>query len=125
MSKRILVVDDEESMRKVIADSLEREYDVVCASNGKEACALIDEERYDLVITDLVMPEMNGIDLVMKLRESDPDQKIIAISGGGGIKGRFDYLPVAQLIGACSILSKPFQVKDLRETVHQLLSELR
>lgn len=120
--KSILVVDDETSMRQVITDALSGEYQITTATNGREAQSLLAVQSFDLVITDLVMPEMNGIDLLMALQQTNPEQKIIAISGGGGIQGRFDYLPVAQLIGACTVLRKPFPMNDLRTTVKEALA---
>ena len=119
--KNILVVDDESNMRQVISDALSGEYAITGAANGLEAQALLSQRGFDLVITDLVMPEMNGIEFLMSTRKSNPDQKFIAISGGGGIHGRFDYLPVAQLIGACIVLRKPFQMNELRNAVKQAL----
>ncbi len=120
--KTILVVDDESVMRQIIEEALSGEYAVASVTNGREAQALLAEKDFDLVITDLVMPGMNGIDLLMGLQKTKPKQKIIAISGGGGINGRFDYLPVAQLIGASIVLRKPFQMVGLRSAVHELLS---
>ena len=115
--KTILVVDDDALMLGVMKDALRREYSITCVSNGQEAQDLLTQEKYDLV-----MPEMNGIELLMTLQNNDPTQKIIAISGGGGITGRFDYLPVAQLIGANNVLRKPFQVAELRSIVKDLLN---
>jgi CheY-like chemotaxis protein len=67
------------------------------------------------------MPKMNGIDLVMALRRQYPALKIIAISGGGGITGRFDYLPVANLVGAARVIRKPFALAEMRTAVRELL----
>jgi DNA-binding NtrC family response regulator len=118
--KTILVVDDEPSMRHVIEDALSDDYNVVNVTNGREAWDRLAENKYDLVITDLVMPEMNGIDLVMGIRKTYPDQKLIIISGGGGIQGRFDYLPVAQLIAGCTAMRKPFPITELRDAVKKM-----
>lgn len=120
--KTILVVDDEAPMRDMIDTALSGEYDITCVANGREAQAVLAMREFDLIITDLVMPEMNGIDLLMSLQKTRPQQKILAISGGGGIAGRFDYLPVAQLIGAGKILRKPFAMADLRVAVQGLLA---
>ena len=120
--KTILVVDDEQCICQMIEDALSREYKVACAKNGRAAQALMAEQQFDLVIADLVMPEMNGIDLLMSLHQTQPNQKLIAISGGGGINGRFDYLPVAQLISGCTTLRKPFSINDLRGMVKALLT---
>jgi DNA-binding NtrC family response regulator len=119
--KTILVVDDEEYMCKMVTDLLSGDYDVAIASNGVEALSKMEAGEFDLVITDLVMPGMNGIDLLMNIGKRAPGQKVIAISGGGGITGRFDYLPVAKLIGASKVLRKPFEVTELRQSVKDVL----
>ena len=120
--KRVLVVDDEAYMREMIDDMLSDEYEIQQAENGVEALSLLESDEYDLVITDLVMPEMNGIDLLMNIDKKTPGQKVVAISGGGGLNGRFDYLPVAKLIGACTVIRKPFEVMELRKAVEEILA---
>ena len=67
------------------------------------------------------MPEKSGLDLIMELRKINPDIKVIAISGGGGIHGRFDYLPIAKLIGAMKVIQKPFRVDEVKAAVNGLL----
>lgn len=119
--KSILVVEDENIMRNLLEDSLSSEFAVTTVENGREAQDALDTAEYDLVITDLVMPEMNGIELIMSMTESRPQQKVLAISGGGGIKGRFDYLSIARLISSCRVLRKPFEMQQLKSTVHELL----
>jgi CheY-like chemotaxis protein len=115
--KKILVVDDEENIRFVLDELLNSDYAVSLAANGREALALIDKTAFDLIITDLVMPEMNGIELVIAVKNKTPNQKIIAMSGGGGITGRFDYLPVVQLLGADKIFAKPFDLHEVLAAV--------
>lgn len=119
--KRILVVDDEAAMRSLLQDMLEDDYAIETAANGAEAMAVLERGGIDLLITDLVMPRMNGIDLVMAVRKQHPQLGIIAISGGGGINGRFDYLPVAGLVGAARVLRKPFELSDLRQAIRDML----
>lgn len=119
---RILVVDDEESVREMLTQMLEPAgYDVIEAGNGAEACDVCKELPVDLIITDIVMPEKNGIDLIMDVKNEFPDTPVIAISGGGGITGRFDYLEIAKLVGAKNILKKPFAMADLRSAVDNIL----
>jgi YesN/AraC family two-component response regulator len=114
---RILIVDDEAHMRLLVGSMLEPlGHALLTAENGVVAARLLASEEIDLVITDLVMPEKNGIDLIMEIRRIAPAVKIVAMSGGGGINGRFDYLPIANLIGAAHILSKPF-TRDALSTV--------
>jgi DNA-binding response OmpR family regulator len=120
--KKILVVDDEEHMRLMLEDLLSDDYLVTLAANGREAEALFNTSSFDLMITDLVMPEMNGIELVISIKNKKPKQKIIAISGGGGASGRFDYLPVVQLLGADKIFAKPFELHELMKAVKLMLA---
>ena len=120
--KKILVVDDEENIRFVLDELLNSDYDVSLADNGREALALIGGTAFDLIITDLVMPEMNGIELVIAVKNKIPNQKIIAMSGGGGITGRFDYLPVVQLLGADRIFAKPFDLHEVLAAVKSTLA---
>ncbi len=109
-------------MRSILNDLLGDDYEVTLAANGQEAKELLGTTSFDLVITDLVMPEMNGIDLITSIINISPSTKIIAMSGGGGIQGRFDYLPVAQLIGAEKIFRKPFELSKMQATVAQMLA---
>ena len=119
----ILVVDDEAPVRNLLSDVLEKEgYTVFTAETGVEATDIYNSNDVDLIITDLVMPEKGGIDLIMELKKQDPNIKVIAISGGGGITGRFDYLPIAKLVGATEIIAKPFQVADIRAQVAKMLA---
>ena len=119
--KKILIIDDESHIRLMLQDLFESEYEVTCAANGREALEILEQAAFDLIITDLVMPELNGIDLVMSVRQKNPNQKIIAMSGGGGVKGHFDYLPVVQLIGANKIFAKPFQLNHIMTEVNEML----
>ena len=118
----ILVVDDEQPVCDMIKDMLEPAgYDVTATLSADQAFSIFKESSRDLLITDMVMPDTTGIDLIMKIKEISPDVKILAISGGGGINGRFDYLAVAELLGAKSILKKPFTLSDLRSKVKEVL----
>ena len=119
----ILVVDDEAPVRNLLKDVLEKEgYTVFTAETGVKASTIYDSNDIDLIITDLVMPEKGGIDLIMELKKKEPNIKVIAISGGGGITGRFDYLPIAKLVGASEIIAKPFQVTEIRAQVAKMLA---
>ena len=120
---KILVVDDEQNIRNILRESLTKDqHEVIEASSGLEACEILDSNAVELVITDLVMPGKTGLDLIMEIKEKIPDLSIIAISGGGGINGRFDYLPIAQLIGANNIIKKPFSIAEIKQTVTELLA---
>ncbi len=117
----VLVVDDEASMRKLIRAMLETSgYQVIEADSGNEALDKCKQHSIDIIITDLVMAGLNGIDLILALKEQHSVIPIIAISGGGGISGRFDYLEISSLLGASSVLKKPFDKAQLLSTIADL-----
>ncbi len=112
--KMVLVVDDEPSMRNLIRAMLETSgYQVIEASCGEDALVRCEEHKVDIIVTDLVMPGLNGIDLILALKQKHSVIPMVAISGGGGISGRFDYLEISTLIGANSVLKKPFDKTQL------------
>jgi DNA-binding response OmpR family regulator len=119
---RILVIDDEPSVRELLyAMLIEEGYEVVQAADGKEGMRLFRESPADLVITDLIMPEKEGIETIMDLRREFPDVKIIAMSGGGIIQAE-DYLGMARGVGAHRVFEKPFGVSDMLKAVRELLN---
>ncbi|MBN2011211.1 response regulator [candidate division KSB1 bacterium] len=119
---RILVIDDDMEIRDMITSLLERaDYDVIAAENGKEGMKQFSSKPTDLVITDIVMPEKEGIETIQELRGKYPNVKIIAISGGGRISAN-DWLKLAQAFGADIILSKPFRPNELLEAISSLLN---
>jgi CheY-like chemotaxis protein len=114
----VLVADDDAGMRGWLREALETAgYDVLEAANGKRAVELLKRERVDLVITDLAMPEQEGMETIRLLKGEYPELKIIAISGAFG--GTF--LEIAKLLGAGAALLKPIQLDNLLNTVKQLL----
>lgn len=119
---RILIVDDDPAVRKVIARMLAQAgHDAVALSNGASALRAYREHRADLVISDMFMPETDGIEMTMCLRREFPDAKVLAMSGGGG---RFDknmMLEAASVLGAARILAKPFEQSDLLNLVQEVL----
>lgn len=118
----ILVIDDDASVREVVREMLELEgHEVTIAENGSEAIALLAGRRFDLVVTDLIMPEKEGIETITEIRRTDSRTPIIAISGGGRL-GPGDYLETARYIGADATLAKPFTRQELLTTVESLLS---
>jgi DNA-binding response OmpR family regulator len=119
---KILVIDDDEQMRVLLRQVMEwAGHEVVEAADGREGTRLQRQHRADLVITDLIMPEQEGLETITALRRDYPGLKIIAISGGGRI-GPEAYLPAARELGADRVFSKPFDVQELAETVRELLS---
>ena len=120
---RILLVDDDESFRKMLHETLQRAgYEVQDAANGKVALKLYRQDPADLIITDLFMPEKEGLETIMELRRINPDVKIIAISGGGR-GGPAGSLLMARRLGAKRGLVKPFSSKEALDTVAQVLSQ--
>ncbi|MEN9575294.1 MAG: hypothetical protein RL514_3149 [Verrucomicrobiota bacterium] len=118
---KILLVDDEDSVAQIITKALTSfGYEVVRAANGKEALQLYDPQTISLVLTDLFMPNMDGMELITKLEQLDPAVRIIAMSGGGrAIPGT--YLPMAERLGAVKTLAKPFPMEALRLAVRECL----
>jgi len=117
----ILLVDDEEMVRTQIRASLELEgYAVAEASNGREAVDLLRGFKPDLVITDILMPEKEGIETIMEIRQIYPDVRIIAISGGVRTEN-MDFLKIAKRLGADVALPKPFGRQQLLSIVREML----
>lgn len=121
---RILVVDDEAGITTVINAVLTRaNYTVITARNGKEALEKLDLGPVDLVVTDLIMPEMDGLHLILEIQKRIPKVKIIAMSGGGHEAGPGFYLKDAQALGAAHLLAKPFMLNELVALVKSTLEE--
>lgn len=117
----ILIIDDDNHVRGMLRQTLERAgYDVLDAPNGKEGMNLYRQDPADLVITDLIMPEKEGIETIIELRREFPDVKIIAMSGGGIIEPE-TYLRMAKGLGAVRTLTKPIERKDLLEAVREFI----
>ena len=115
--KRILVVDDEVQIRTMLTQMLESEgYSVQTAENGEEGAILVGRYAFDLVITDMIMPVKDGLQLIMELVRDHPDLKILAISGGGAIKAE-RYLTMAGYLGDIALLEKPFGREVLLDLV--------
>jgi CheY-like chemotaxis protein len=118
---RILLVDDDDSFRKMLRITLVKMgYDVREARNGKEALGFFEQEQPDVVMTDLVMPEKEGLETIMELRRKQHGVKIIAMSGGGRVSAK-DYLRIAKAMGADRVLAKPFSNDELRLALDGLL----
>jgi CheY-like chemotaxis protein len=116
-SRKILIVDDDEAVRKVLQTILESVgHHVESATNGREAVSRIALGGIDLIITDLVMPEQEGIETIKQLRAQYPDVKVIAISGAFG----GDYLQIANFMGAHGTLVKPVRVDAVLKAVESV-----
>jgi CheY-like chemotaxis protein len=119
--KRILVIDDEDGIRRAVRTVLERSgYRVREALSGLEALRLWHEEESDLVITDIHMPEMDGLEMIRELHALSPHLPVIAVSGSGEMASR-DLLKDAELSGPIRTLDKPFKITELLECVREAL----
>lgn len=119
--KRILVVDDDAIMRGTLVDILSSQnYQVKEASNGVEGIRNLDNEHFDMVVTDILMPEMDGIEFILELKEKYPHLPIMAISGGGFISAE-NYLNMAMDLGANTLVVKPFDMDNFILKVKELI----
>jgi DNA-binding NtrC family response regulator len=114
MADRVLVVDDEQSLRKVLAATLQREgYEVQVASDGEEAIAALDRDGADVVVTDLVMPRMDGLSLLRKVVARHPDVPVIVVTA----HGKVDSAVEAMKAGAFDFVTKPFEHAELKAII--------
>ena len=121
IQQHLILVDDDSSLRAVLRRGLERAgYEVREAGEGGAALKLLASAAADLVITDLVMPDMEGIALILSLRKSHPKLPVIAMSGGGRMKPE-GYLDIARNCGAARILAKPCTPAQLVGLVQELI----
>src|SRR5215475_12447612 len=119
---RILIIDDEAPVRRLLRHMLEKEgYEVIDAPDGEVGIKLFRERPSDLVLTDILMPEKEGIETIIELRKSFPRVKIIAMSGGGRM-GKLDVLPIAKSFGALQTLEKPFERHELLDAIRVALA---
>ncbi|MDD2236360.1 MAG: response regulator [Kiritimatiellae bacterium] len=118
--KRVLVIDDDDQIRNLISIMLEREgYEVDQLNDGMNAYQQYAAHPYDVVITDIIMPEKEGLETIMEIRHAFPSCKVIAISGGGRISPT-DCLAMAKHLGVEYTFPKPFERSALIEAVKQL-----
>ena len=111
---RVLVIDDDVKVLSVVSRLIEAEgHTVIRAENGKVALERYVDEPADLVISDIYMPEMDGIELLTRMRERFPDARIVAMSGGGAIAAHH-MLRAAEALGAVAVVEKPFDIDAIR-----------
>jgi CheY-like chemotaxis protein len=119
---KFLVIDDDDAVRYTVAKILRRHgHDVASAADGKRGIALVEDERPHVVVTDIIMPEQEGIETIIQLRRENPEIKIIAISGGFRTYN-YDVLSIARNLGADDILPKPFEADDLMRSVDRVIA---
>ncbi|MCP4350056.1 MAG: response regulator [Desulfobacterales bacterium] len=118
---RILIIDDDVEIREMLKEVFEQEgYETVIAPDGEVAVKCYRDQQADVVITDIIMPEKEGIETIMELKQEFPDVRIIAISGGGRISPD-NYLKMAKDFGAMRTFTKPVRIEKLLEAVKELL----
>ena len=121
---KILVIDDQEHIRKILRAFLAIEHhEVDLAESGKNAMKLTELNSYDLVITDVVMPDYDGFDIIKALKRFYPEVKVIAITGGGGKHDIGELLDECDLLGADRALPKPLDFHKLQAVVREVLDK--
>ena len=116
---RILLADDDTDMRRFLVKALQNAgHDVVAFDNGRSAYERIREEPFTLLLTDIVMPEMDGIELARRATELDPDLKVMFITGFAAVA----LNPDSNAPRDAKVLSKPFHLKDLVNEVQKLIA---
>ncbi len=119
---RILVIDDQEPIRRIVRRALEKErHDVLDASDGELGMQLLERETVDVVITDIFMPGLDGIQTLREVRKRFPAVKVIVMSGGDST-GLLDLRKDAELLGAVKSLQKPFTAWEIVELVRSVLA---
>lgn len=120
----IMIVDDNEGLRKVMGELLSVSgHDVTLVEDGAVALDELRGEPADLVITDIYMPEMDGIEFLLHLRRTSPDTPVVAMSAGGSI-AKHNLLTDARLLGAVDVIRKPFRKTELMDLVERVLEDV-
>lgn len=118
----VMIIDDDPAIRNLFNQMLSRKgFDVVTADNGRIALQKLERSPVELVITDIFMPELDGIEFIAEVNKIKPDLKIIAISGGYSFIRPEQYLSIAKNLGAVTILEKPVKSHKLIQTINDIL----
>ncbi len=116
----VLLIDDDEMVLETFQIILSSDgHNVSTASDGNAGLALCRSQKFDVVVTDVVMPEKDGLEVLMTLRKTNPEVKVVVVSGGGRTSAK-DYLEMAKLLGADKVLYKPITATELSETIVEL-----
>jgi YesN/AraC family two-component response regulator len=119
---KILIIDDEPYILLMLKKMIEKiGHEVDLASNGRDGMELFEKEPADMVITDIIMPDKEGLEIILEMKKTHPDLKIIAISGGGRISPE-SYLECARHFGASRVFQKPFKQKEILSAVKELMA---
>jgi len=122
MKRRILVVDDESQIRSMLHDMLSRAgYDVTEAADGKQAIDILRKDNFDVVVADILMPEKDGLEVIMYLQRESPLTKCVAMSAPSNRV----FLQSAQLLGATRVVEKPFTAADMEAAIRDVLQPPR
>jgi DNA-binding response OmpR family regulator len=118
---RILIIEDDDEVRDFLESVLSRAgHEIASAANGRTGIQVFRSRPFDLVITDIIMPEKDGIETIMDMKREQRDLKVLAISGGGRAEPD-NYLESARLLGADATMKKPFTHQEMLETIRALL----
>ncbi len=123
MTQRILIVDDDVNIRSLLRTHLEKaNYDIAEAEHGVAASKWLDKHTIDLVILDVVMPEMDGIEFAYEVKRRFPDMPILAMSAGELIMSKELCLEMMECLGAVVTIPKPFDIDPFLKTIEKLLA---
>ncbi|MGM0508207.1 MAG: response regulator [Fusobacteriota bacterium] len=117
MSEKILIIDDEKNIRFMLDKSLSKDYDVTSAVNGEDGLEKLKEGEYDLILLDMKLPGMDGLEVLKKIKESNKEVTVIMITGFGNI----DTAVEAMKLGAVDYLRKPFSSNEIRSIVSEVI----
>lgn len=118
--KRVLIIDDQDDLRRLLRHAVQSfGYETREAADGREGIAVCREWNPHIILTDIFMPERDGLEIMRELRNSSSRARVIAMSGGGNM-GHLNVLRTARAMGAAGVLTKPFSMQSLRETFSAL-----
>lgn len=118
----VLVVEDDAHLLRLITDGFTRAgFKAFAAANGRQALQLVEALEPDLMVTDIVMPEKEGIATIIEAKQAAPDMAVIAMSGGGCLGRRGSFLQWAEELGADQAMAKPFSMSELLAAAHDVL----
>ena len=121
-SASILIIDDDAAVSRTLSLILTRAgYQVSTVTSGRKGLELLSRDEFDLVLTDIIMPELDGIEAIRRIRTDHPGLRIIAMSGGGQID-KADFLHMAEALGADRVLEKPVRSERLLELVGSVMA---
>ena len=118
--KKIILVDDHKDTLELMSCVLIKDFEVTCCEDGAEAIRQLNAMDFDLMVTDIIMPDIEGIELILHCRKACPTMKIIALTGKVSVDGQ-DYLETAKAFGANAGMNKPISLLALEQKINELL----